>query len=173
MINWLKFFVELCLLKAAPQDAPSSRSALYVTVVSYFAIGTLITLHTQTLLAATITALIETGLMIFLTNLILWARKTPERFTQSITSLMGAGTLIGLIAIPVLNLVTGVGSEEAIASVLWITLIVWQTLVIGHILRHTMDIPLIAGIGVALIYMYMSFAITLRILKVLAVPLGG
>lgn len=172
MIQWMKFFLELCFLKAAPQDAPSSRLVLYFAILAYFVVGAAITMQTQAFASAVTISAIQTILIIFLTNLILWIRKTPERFIQAVTSLMGSGSLIGLVAIPVLGLVLGAGGEESIASMLWIVLIVWETVVVGHVLRHTMDLPFIAGLGAALVYMYMSFAITLRILKVLAIPVN-
>lgn len=171
MINWIKFFIQLCLLKAAPQDAPSSKSVLYLSVTFYFLVGLFITLQTQEWVQSIVTASIQTGLIIFITNLILWIRKTPERFTQAMTALMGTGAVIGLVALPILNLITNTGGTESSASILWIVLIVWETAVMGHILRHTMDLPFIAGIGMALVYMYMSFAITLRILKVMSVSI--
>jgi len=172
MIQWIKFFIELCLLKSAPQDAPSSKSALYFTVLTYFIVGSIITIQTQPFGSSVTIAAIQTVLIIFMTNIILWIRKTPERYSQTITSLMGTGTLIGLVAIPVLSLVIGAESEDSIASVIWVALIIWETVVIAHILRHTMEMPFIAGLGVALVYMYMSFAITLRLLKVIAIPVN-
>lgn len=172
MINWIKFLFQVCFLKAAPQDAPSSRTALYLSVTLYFFVGLFITLHTQAWIQSFVTASVQTGLIIFVTNLILWIRKTPERFTQTLTALMGAGALIGIIAIPVLNLISGTGGPESAASVLWIALILWETLVIGHILRHTLDLSLFAGLGMALVYMYLSFTITVRILKVMSYSVG-
>jgi len=43
--------------------------------------------------------------------------------------------------------------------------------VVGHIYRHSMDISLPGGLGISLVYMYLSFAITLRLLKIVAAPL--
>ncbi len=171
MLNWIQFFFRVSFLKAAPQDAPTSRSVMYITVVLYFVIGLIITLHSQPWVQSVVTASIQTALVVFVTNLLVWIRSTPERFTQTITALMGTGALIGLFAVPVLNLMGTAGSEENFASVLWVGLVIWETVVVGHILRHTMEASFIAGLGAALVYMYLSFAITVRILKVMSYSL--
>jgi len=173
MIRWFRFFVDLSFLKVAPQDAPQSTFVFYLSIFFYFLIGTLITAQTQDFLPAIVTAGIQSILIIFLTNLILWIKKTPERFAQTVTALTGTGTFIGIIALPILVMITTSGSEEgSIASLLWLVLIIWETAVIGHIFRHSMDIPLIAGLGVALIYLYLSIAITVRLLKVMSISAG-
>ncbi len=172
MITWIKFFFQICLFKAAPQDAPSSKSVLYVAVIAYFLVALVITLQTQELAQSIVAASIQTGLIIFVTNLVLWIRKTPERYVQTISALMGACALIGVLAIPILNLIINSGGLEGFNFVLWFIFIAWEALVVAHIFRHTMELPFLAGLGMSLIYMYLSFAITLRILRVMTMTVG-
>ena len=177
MTRWLRFYYDLCLLKAAPQDAPGSKNAFYTALFVYLTIGTFITSFSQGLVVSVIVALLQAIIFIFITNLIMWVKKTPERFFQTVTALMGSGALLALVAIPVVYLGTSTtpGVEQsAPVSFLWmisILILVWETVVIGNILRHAMEIPLLAGVGVALIYMYLSFAVTLRIVKVTSFPM--
>ena len=177
MTRWLRFYYDLCLLKAAPQDAPVSKNAFYTALFVYLLVGTSITLFNQGLAVSVIVASLQAIIFIFITNLVMWVKKTPERFLQTVTSLLGTGALIAMVAIPVVYLGTSTtpGAESsATVSFLWmisILIIVWETVVIGNILRHAMEIPLLAGVGVALIYMYLSFAVTLRIVKVMSFPM--
>lgn len=167
MLSWAKFFIQVCFLRAAPQDAPGSKSIRNISIAVYFAIGMLVSLHTQPLLPSLFVAFMQTLILVFITNLLLLIRKTPERFDQTVTALMGTGALIGLVAIPILNLILVTGGEASNLSFLWIVLIAWETAVAGHILRHAMDVTFITALGVALIYMYVSFAITFRVIKII------
>ena len=172
MFRWLQFYVQLCFLKEAPQDAPYSKSLFYFGIAAYYIVGVIITTFTQTLGVALVMALIQTAILIFLTNLLLWVRKTPERYEQTLSALTISGAIIGIAAMPVIMLLNSSGvSEEGFVSLLWVLLIIWETVVVGHIYRHSMDISLPGGLGISLVYMYLSFAITLRLLKIVAAPL--
>lgn len=172
MLRLLQFYFQLCFLKVAPQNAPYSKPLLYFGIASYYLVGVIITSFTQTVGVAMVMSLIQTTILIFLTNLLLWVRKTPERYEQTLSALTISGAIIGVVAIPVIALLNSTGMDsEGFASLLWVTLIAWETLVVGHIYRHSMDISLPGGLGISLVYMYLSFAITLRLLKIVAAPL--
>ena len=99
-------------------------------------------------------------------------KKTPERYVQAAISLTGSGTFISLVALPVVSLITSNTNAGVIVSLVWVALVVWETAVIGHIFRHALDVPFISGLGVAIVYMYISFMISVKVLKLLAMPIG-
>ncbi|MDH5544478.1 MAG: hypothetical protein OEZ43_02730 [Gammaproteobacteria bacterium] len=173
MFKWIRFYVDLCLFRAAPQDAPTSTTVLYLTVFAYWTSGALLTSIGQGIIVAAIIALIQTILAMFFINLALWIRKFPERIVQTTTAFTGSGVLISLIALPIV-LILGQGGEDTdiLYSITWIALVVWETIIVAHIFRHALSIPLYAAAGVSLVLMYMSFAITLRILKLMSINLG-
>ena len=178
MIRWLKFYSELCFLKVAPQDAPSSSNAYYISVVSYFLVGAFVISVNQSMLTGLFLSGIQTALLMFLANLVLWIKKTPERYHQTMTALCSTGAIIGLIALPIMSYIAtsgtaGVDSDSlSFGFLVWLVLILWETIVIAHILKHSMDIPMIAGLSASFVYMYLSFAITLRILKVMSISIS-
>lgn len=171
MLRWLHFYVRLCFLKEAPQDAPYSKNFLYFGIVTYYLVGVLITSFTQSWGVSVVMSFIQTAILMFLTNLLLWVRKSPERYEQTLSALTFTGAIIGIIALPVITMLTSTGDGEGFASLLWVVLIIWETVVVAHIYRHSMDITLPGGLGISLVYMYLSFAITLRLLKIIAAPL--
>lgn len=173
MFRWIKFFVKLCFLKAAPQDAPKSVIATYLAIFGYWAVGTaLLHLH-QTFLASVVIAALQTILGVFFINLSLWIVKAPERIFQTVTAFTGSGIIISLVTFPVLSWLAQLGNSiDYIYSIFWVSLVIWETLIVATIFKHALDISMIASFGVALILMFMSFAITLRILKLMSVQLG-
>jgi len=172
MIRWLRFYVDVCLLKAGPQDAPSSTSIQYLTILAYWASGVVLTSFNQTFLAAIFIALVQTILVLFFINLSLWIRKFPDRILQTVTAFTGSGFIISLLALPVIYMLSQSDvTSNLIYSLFWVSLVIWETVVVANIFRQALEIPLYASMGVALILMYMSFAITLRFLKLMSVTL--
>ncbi len=174
MLRWIRFFIDLCLLKAAPQEAPQSLVMRNLSILAFWSVGVVITLFGQSLLQSVLLATVQTVLLLFLTQLALWIRKFPERSVQTITALMGAETVITLVAIPVLIWLSDPQTTvQTVLNVVWVLLIAWEAVVTAHILRHALELPFLAGLGIAMIFIYMSFAITLRIMRVMAMPVGS
>lgn len=173
MNRWIKYFFDICLLRAGPQDAPSSKSAMQLTVFFYWATGTALISLNQSPMAAVLIALIQTILGVFFINLALWIRKFPERYAQTLTAFAGSGIIISLVAFPVLAWLSQVGDAyQWLYSVFWLSLVIWETVIVATIFKNALEIPMVASTGVALILMFMSFAITLRFLKLMSVQLG-
>jgi len=178
MLRYIKFYTELCFLRVAPQDAPSSSNVFYISVFSYFMVGAFVISLNQTILTGLFLSGVQTALLMFLANLVLWIKKTPERYHQTMSALCATGAIIGLIALPIMSVLatgstTGVDTDTiSFGFIIWLVLILWESYVVAHILKHSMDIPMMAGLAGAFIYMYLSFAITLRVLKVMSISIG-
>jgi len=180
MLRYIKFYAQLCFLKVAPQDAPASTNAYYVSIFAYLLVGAFVIAITQSVLTGLFLSGVQTALLMFLANLVLWIKKTPGRYHQTLTALCATGAIIGIIAMPLMSFVansgaTGGGVDTDTLSfgfIIWLVLILWESLVVAHILKHSMDIPMMAGLAGAFVYMYLSFAITLRLLKVMSMSIG-
>ncbi|MBK1644676.1 hypothetical protein CKO25_08435 [Thiocapsa imhoffii] len=140
------FFAELCALRKTPQDLPASNVLFGLVVLAAVVVGVVIglvaglsfgvsSLHTVVELALTLMAL----------SLALRLVGKPSRFLQAATALLGAGVVIGVIAILPLSL-NPTGPEEsdlaALGALLLLVIFVWSVVVTGHILRHTFGITL-------------------------------
>lgn len=171
MSRWINFFFNVCLFKAAPQDAPASKTVEYSALLGYWAAGVALTMFGQPFIQAVIVATIQTLISVFFLHLVLWIRGNPERIVQTITAFAGSGIIIVIAAFPLIAWYQPEMEAGTVLQFLGLLLIIWQTVVVGHILRHALDVPVFAGIGIALVYMYLSFAITLRFIKLLSVSL--
>lgn len=166
MDKLVRLFAQLALLRIGPQDLPFDPALERFVVVGYFLIGIFVSLLVQeTPGYALISAGIDTGMMILLTYLALMATNRIQRRCQTLSALAGSGLLITIISIPLVALYSfGGGAANEIISLMLLGLALWNVTIIGHILRYTFDIPLIAGIAIAIIYMYLSFFILQQLL---------
>lgn len=169
MLAILKMFVDLCRFRSAPQDLPYSRFLMVLSVSIYFIVGLTISLAEQQFGLSVITASVDTGLLVGLAYLGLWVRDSIPRAIQTVTALAGTGTLFELAGWPLVSFLQSLEEGQASGlSLLLLVLIIWNITVIGHILKHALELPMWIATGIALLYIYTS----LRVMSVLYVA-GG
>ena len=161
MIQLIKIFWDICALKAAPQDLPASSFLLSLAVLAYFVTGAVVAALQWSLSQAILAAFLDTVFLTVLSRVLLWARALSGRFVQTLTALAGSGAVMTLVALPLVLWQTLVGVTDVSAPTLpsWLLMIwmVWNVVVVGHILRHSLSTVLPLGIGLAAVYAYITF----------------
>lgn len=161
------YFVNLCLLRAAPQDLPSSSALLGVVFVINALIGTLLMASTELGPGlALVESLFELVLMLGVLRITLFLRGHPARFNQGATAIMGSSILMSLLALPLLTGVASDGSEDGGSVMLLLGLVVWSVVILGHILRHTFDLTPGQGVAVAALYSFASYQLTTSLFSI-------
>jgi hypothetical protein len=157
----LRFFLDLCLLKAAPQDAPASQGLLGLTLVAYVLVGLAAGVRVLGGAGSALSASLLDALVLLATIWVaLQLRGRSARFAQTATALLGSGALLTALALPLQPLAgadtDGGSGLVQLAGILGIGLMIWIQIVIGHILRHALEVPLIMGVLLAIAYMFLA-----------------
>jgi len=169
MFALLKMFIDLCRLQAKPQDLPFSQFLMLFCIGCYFLLGFAVSIQEQKFGLAILSAGADTGLMVGLAFLGLWVRDSLPRAVQTITALTGTGALFELVGWPLVTFLQQLNEgETSNLSLVLLALVIWNITVIGNILRHSLEVPMWVGTGIALLYIYTS----LRVMAVLYVA-GG
>ena len=160
MLALLNYFWDLCLLRAKPQDAPASYMLLLLTLLANLMAGALVLgdAFNGPLSAFTVALADNLLLMGFLWLLLSW-RAWTCRFLQVATALLGSGVLMTLISFPLQLALNNAPQQSAVA--VWaglslLLLLVWIHLVMGHILRHALEVVFAGGILLALLFNFVS-----------------
>jgi len=95
-------FIEICLLRAGPQDLPASSVLLVATLAVYSMAGLLLSLLNTTLAYALLLTIVDMLLLAGLLYLVLLLRTRTTRFVQALTALAGTGAILEMSAWPVL-----------------------------------------------------------------------
>lgn len=152
--------INIMRLRAAPQNLPHSWFLMTLCIGVYLLMGVVISLLDLNFGLALVSASIDTVLLIGLAWLALWIRGYKGRAVQTITAFAATGTLFELIGWPLVAYLHQVSAEDPSSlSLLLLILIIWNISVIGHILRHAIDVPMWVGTGVALLYIYTSIRV--------------
>ena len=160
MLQIVEAFWKICLMRVAPQDLPSSRVLLWSTAAVYASVSCMISLLTLGPVAAVMSAIVDTGVLLGLTMLVLWVRELGPRYTQTATALVGSGTILSAIALPFLILQFQLGSDgNVLPSIIVLALMIWSLNVVGHILRHALDTKFFVGLLLSVVYLYVSISV--------------
>ncbi|TPW16636.1 MAG: hypothetical protein FD130_986 [Halothiobacillaceae bacterium] len=162
---WKKIW-DICRLRAAPQDLPASLELVLLSVAGYFGIGILISAAQLPLPTSLLAALVDVAMLLVASYVALWVKLWPHRWYQMVTALAGSGAIIGFIALPIVVMQQSMGTESpllAIPELIMIAIMVWNLLIIAHILRHTLALHMVVAGLFSGLYMYLS----LRVITIL------
>jgi hypothetical protein len=156
-------FLAICLLRKGPQDIPASPVLLKLSLLSYGLSGLLVMLVSMTPAAAFFQTLLDITLLTGLTYGILELQGYGARFGQTLTALLGAGTLLALVTLPVIVWIGGQAAQNDAAelpSLLFFLLLGWSIAVMAHILKHALSTTRWMGLLYALVYLIISLALS-------------
>lgn len=160
MYKLLNVFLNICLLRAGPQDVPAASVVLALTVAAYMVVGTLVALANYSVGQAVLWSLLDTLLLAVFTYFSLrWRRHVP-RFVQTFSALTGTGVLLSMVTWPLLMLLYRQPEGEsaaALPSLLLVVLMFWGMAVIAHILRNALSSSFAVGVLLALGYVLVSW----------------
>ena len=158
-----ELFLDICLLRKGPQDVPASPVLLRLTLLSYGISDVLIPLLDVALPTALALTVLDISLLTGLTYGLLALRDSRPRFRQTLTALLGTGTLLQLLALPLLFLL----QQEAVDAsapawlvLLWLGLFIWSVVIMAHILRQALSTPLGVGVLYSLAYVFLYWTLS-------------
>jgi hypothetical protein len=162
----LQRFFDICLLRAGPQDLPAYSSLLWLSLLAYCAVGLVMSVQNLDVGSAILLVALDSALLAALLFALLWSRAALERYLQTLIALLGTGAILQLAALPILSWQQASLVDDTVTPalmtaslLLWIWLL-WDLLVIGHILRHTLATRLPIGVLLGVAYLFISYSVT-------------
>lgn len=155
MSRLILLWLDICLLRVGPQDLPHSRVLLGLAMTGYTLVSFLLSLPAYPSLDAAQLALMDSILLVGFVAATLLLSGKFARFTQTLTALSGTGMLLGLLALPVVRLLTAdqlAGQASPLAAILWLVLFGWNLVVLAHIMRHALSAGFFVALGIAVLY---------------------
>ena len=144
---------DIVLIRRGPRDLAPSWSLLAVLAALYLATSVL----GARLAYGAPHAFLRGGLDLVLTvavfSAVLAFRDRGHRLLQTLSALFGVGIVLAVPDFVLLLLIQSASKSEAVLlQLLAIVLLVWNVVVVGHIVRAALDVRLFTGITVAMTY---------------------
>jgi len=159
MLKIINYFIELCLLKRAPQDLPASVALLVIVITLNILIGALGVADLMDNSSALSAAVLDTLIIMVLLRVVLIVQSRSSRYLQTATAIFGSGIFLGLLGLLLQFSAANAAPEsfiESFTAVVYFVLFIWVQLVIGQILKHALDVSMNLGVGLALTYTILS-----------------
>ena len=147
----IDLFLDICLFRKGPQDAPASTLLLAIAIVAYVLVGLVLFGIEVGPTQALLQIVVEGGALLGFTYLTLLASGYRNRILQTTIAMVGTDALISTSALP-LVVVALYTQEGQIAYALLLALTLWHLAVIAHILRHALSRSYSHGLVLAIAY---------------------
>ena len=150
-------FLAIALLRAGPQELPSSNLLLGLSLAAYMLIGAVSYGLRYPTGVALVASAVEAVVMCLLVAGTLAARQVGARLAQTLTALTGSGAVMTFLALP---LHAWLVSSQAAAQVgpahalVVLGLTGWGLAVTAHILRHALSAALWVGMALSVAYLW-------------------
>jgi hypothetical protein len=157
MLVLLQFFVDLARLRRGPQDLPYSTALLGLLALLSVLLGSVNGSELFGGVAPALGAnLVDLGLSLGLLWVLLKTQRKEARWQQTASAFLGLGVLAGLVMLVVRTLAEALGVVQ-FAILIDLIVAVWLHVALGNVLRHALDVPLLAGVLVVLAYTIFAF----------------
>ncbi len=152
-----KAFLDLCLFRTGPQDLPTSVWLRNATLVGYFAVSAVLSVSLNPAINSLFSALLDTLFLALLAVVSLQLVAKRERVNQTLIAIYGSGILFNLAIAPLAIIYLSMDKQAGPLLATGITALgLWNLAVLGNILRHALNLPLIAGMAIAITYLALS-----------------
>lgn len=164
-------FFDICRLQKRPQDIPESKNLLTLCLVFYGLLSVGLVMLSEPPDRAVLAGLLDVILIMAFTLALLQIRSKVGRWIQTVTALTGTGIVLSLIALPIYVLLSFSGGSEASSNPIYgfgllilAGLAFWNVVIMAHILRHALDVNMLWGIILAIIYIWIVFSFTAAVM---------
>lgn len=152
----LKLFIDICRLRAKPQDVPASNALLLLTMALAIVSGIVsISNSVYEVSQIILISLMDVAVTLILLSVSLNLMKLSSRLLQTATAIFGTGAIISLLSLPVMLLMNSSPENpgyQLLGALLYFALLIWGLTVMAHILRHSFELPLTGGLLIAIGY---------------------
>ena len=162
MLQLIRAWFEICLLRRAPQDLPASGYLLGVSLCCYGLVSVLVSLQSYTFNMALLLTAVDLGLLVIFAWSLLYLQSKSARLNQTLSALAGTGSLMGMIVLPLLLTLApdaGVEAVPAPLQSLWLLLLLWNLFIMAHIIRHALSSSFAIGFGISLLYALLNMQV--------------
>jgi hypothetical protein len=155
----IRAFVSMCLLRMAPQQLPASVPLLGTVLAIDLVLSPFAMQYTYALPVAVMVVITDLVFLATFLNLALSLKRLRGRLVQTLTAIEGTDIVIMLVAwLPShwFYSLKQAGASTLLPALLLFFLMIWNVVVISHILRHALSTSMPAATTLALGYVILS-----------------
>ncbi len=142
-------------LRGGPQHFPASWRLMLFLVVA-FLLQNLFTGSQLDDADASAKSLLAIGLQVTVLAGLLYWRRRPERFTQTLSALVAVGIIFNVITWTLLSQ-SDQESNQPMLAMVWFSVFIWSLFVDANIYRHSLSVNLSVGMLITVLTLAISY----------------
>lgn len=149
-----KAFFDLCLLRLAPQQLPTSRFLVVLLMLVSVLMELLVQYPQSSPQQSLMLGMVSVTSTLLIIWLLLMMLKYSDRVVQTLTAVFGSDIVISFLAWPVMIAwVSEIESKTAgVGTVIIPFIMIWRIVVLAHIFRHALSVMMLTAVAVAIAY---------------------
>jgi hypothetical protein len=176
MLQVLRTLADIALWRAGPRELPASRGLLVLLCALYVAAGALEVRVGYGRGGGFLYGVEDFALTFAGFSLVLLCARKGHRLIQTLVAVFGTALLFAppdLLILSAEPLARGHAFLPVGLALLWLTMLVWNLLVLAHIVRAALESTLALGFAVAATYIALSYLLALETLPAVVPGRGG
>ncbi len=157
MSNFFISLANMLRLRGGPQDIPGAWQ-LTIFLVAAYLMQNLVTGSQMDDSNAAAKSLLAISLQVIVLVGLLYWRRHPERFSQTLSALAAVGIVFNLITWVLLSQSDPETNQPALAMV-WFAVFIWSLFVDANIYRHALQVTLSIGVLISVITLAVSYSL--------------
>ncbi|MYA29962.1 MAG: hypothetical protein F4Y31_01850 [Gammaproteobacteria bacterium] len=156
-----------------PDSLPGSREMLVLCLVPWAAvtaIGYLMLLPAPALFVLPVAAF-ELLLLLGYSRFVLWMAGKPERWPQTLVSLLGVQAIINALNLPLVYVVTSQEQPGLLIQAAEYGFLAWWLLAMGNIFARAMDRGIWAGLLLSVAHFFLYMILYVALTQLFGIPL--
>ncbi|MCW8831083.1 MAG: hypothetical protein OQK32_06120 [Gammaproteobacteria bacterium] len=153
----------MLLLKTAPQDLPYSTGLMARVIFLYLLSGIVVVGGSVDPSLALGHMLLNTGIVLFFSYVVLSSLSLNARFVQTVTALIGTSIVFNLLAWPVLGYKEIEDASKFAQQLFALAVLVltsWEILVMAHIFRNALDTKMTQAVVLSMALFFVSLTLS-------------
>ena len=166
MAELLRQYFRIAFLMGRPQDLPGGAAQMQIGLTLAFVTYTLALLGIHDLGRTLAHVLLDLGCTALALRVALSLVGHPGRFEQAFGGLCGAGAFVNAAAVPIYlsRPPPGQALADGPSALAGFVLLVWSLSLLGHVIRHTFELKLWMGVGIAFLYVIVLWTLMAALL---------
>lgn len=166
MMPQMKFIlriIDICLFRSGPDSLPVNNQLQQLVLLAYFCVSVLVNQIDMSLRISLWIGISDLLILMLFLYLLLRMNNYLPRYHQTLMAMAGTGSLMGLLAVPLLWAFHQYAEQSDTANFILFALMLvmfWSLMITAHIIRQTLETT--APKAVALTVLYVIVAIVLN-----------
>ena len=173
MVALFQSVLMVALALRGPDSLPGSRAMLVLCLLPWAAASLLGYLMLFTGAAAFALPLVVFELLLLLaySRFLLWTAGKPERWPQTLVSLLGVQAIINILNLPLVFVATTQEQPGLLVQAAEYGFLAWWLLAMGHIFAKSMDRSSWVGLLLAVAHFFLYMMLYVSLTRFLGIPL--